>query len=491
MGKKTLLEKVLDRRGINKDDLVKEKREKFEWNDMEDVADKVVEEVIFERESVKVGVLYDVDVDGLFAGYIMENYLERKKVDVTRYMNKNKKHGLNKDIVKKILSDNLDWLFVVDAGSGDGKYINFLTKKGLKVVVLDHHPYEQKVELDNTKSWILNVYDRPDLPKLSGCGVVYRFVEVLSSMFEDLVGQYEKFVGITVISDMCDMSDKENRYYVKRAFEEYRGNRFLMQFPFYGSGKSFYQFGVIPYLNACIRVGEEEHAMDFINNMNKIAKMNVVNRDRRRVIDKQNWMIEEIYLKSKEFELKDVTLLLRKDNEDELRSVGGLVANKMLGKHKKPAIVMNRDGDVWKGSLRSNTFKKDVLVDYGFKAMGHDYACGLEIHNEDLKKFMKNFEYEGEIEKDKVAFSVSLGKLKEKTWVDLAMFNEFSGVNMNSIKVRIKDGVSGSMHIDEVSKKKNDIVFKGIAITDFTGKDTDDLVVEPILRKGSFQLVRV
>src|SRR5699024_4032398 len=116
---------------------------------------------------------------------------------------------------------------------------------------------------------------------------------------------------------MSDMRYIENRYYVKREYEEYKGNRFLMQFPFYGSGKSFYQFGVIPYLNACIRVGEEEHAMDFINNMNKIAKMNVVNRDRRRVIDKQNWMIEEIYLKSKEFELKDVTLLLRKDNEDE------------------------------------------------------------------------------------------------------------------------------------------------------------------------------
>src|SRR5699024_8701492 len=396
-----------------------------------------------------------------------------------------------KDIVIQFLKDKLDWVFVVDAGSGDGKYINFLTKKGIKVVVLDHHPYEKEINIDDKKSWVLNVYDKPELPKLSGCGVVYRFVEVLSSMFDDLVGQYEKFVGITVLSDMCDMSDLENRYYVKRAYEEYKGNKFLMQFPFYGSGKSFYQFGVIPYLNACIRVGEEEHAMDFINNMDKTSKMNIVDRDRRRVIDKQNKMIEGIYGKSKEYELKDVTLLLRRDEEDVLRSVGGLVANKLLGKNKKPAIVMNRVGNKWKGSLRSNTFKKDVLKEYGFEARGHDYACGLEVSNEDLKKFMKTFKYDGEIEKERVTFSVNMGKLNERSWVDLAMFNEFAGVNMPSIKVRIKNGVSGSLHIDEVSKKKNDIVFEEMAITDFTAKDTDELIVEPILRKNSFQLVRV
>src|SRR5699024_9007938 len=129
-----------------------------------------------------------------------------------------------------------DWLFVVDAGSGDSEYINKLTESGIKVVVLDHHPYEKNKEINNKMSWILNVVDKPNLPKLSGCGVVYRFVEKLGKLFEDLTGQYEKYVGITVLSDMCDMSEPENRYYVKRSYEEYRGNSFLQQFKFYGSG---------------------------------------------------------------------------------------------------------------------------------------------------------------------------------------------------------------------------------------------------------------
>ena len=490
MSKSGLLKKIVKARGITKDELKKEKRSEFEWKELDDAVDFVVENLVLSAEKLKVGVLYDVDVDGIFAGYIMEDYLDRKGLKVIRYMNKKKRHGLNDRNVNTFIEDGIDWLFVVDAGSGDGEYIKKITNEGIKVVVLDHHPYENNVDLEEDKCRILNIIDKPELPKLSGCGVVYRFVERMSEMFDDLVGQYEKYVGITVLSDMCDMSDAENRYYVKRAYEEYRGNRFLQQFRFYGSGKSFYSFGVIPYLNACIRVGEERHAMDFVNSMNVVSKMNTVERDRNRVKDKQAKMVDDIYEVSKKYRLKDVVLFLRKERE-ELRTVGGLVCNKLLAEHNRPALVLNREDGIWKGSLRSNSFKRQVLEEYGFKTMGHDLACGVEVSNEDLKYFIKNFEYDGEIDKKKATFSVKIGKLSEKTWVDLAIFNEFSGVNMESIKVRLKDGVSGALHVDEVSKRKKDIVFSKGIVTDFTGKESDELIVEPILRGDTYQLVRV
>ena len=490
MSKSTLLNKIIKSRGITREELKKEKRREFKWEELDDTVEFVVENLVLSSERLKVGVLYDVDVDGIFAGYITENYFERKGLKVVRYMNKKKRHGLNEHNVKTFIEDGIDWLFVVDAGSGDGEYIKQITDNGIRVIVLDHHPYDNDVDIDKNMCRILNIIDKPELPKLSGCGVVYRFVERMADMFDDLVGQYEKFVGITVLSDMCDMSEPENRYYVKRAYEEYRGNRFLQQFRFYGSGKSFYSFGVIPYLNACIRIGEERHAMDFVNNMNVVSKMNTVERDRNRVIDKQAKMVDDIYEVSKKYRLKDVVLFLRKERE-ELRTVGGLVCNKLLAEHNRPALVLNREDGIWKGSLRSNTFKRQVLEEYGFKTMGHDLACGVEVSNENLKYFIKNFEYNGGKVKKKVTFSVGIGKLSEKTWVDLAIFNEFSGVNMESIKVRIKEGVSGALHVDEVSKKKNDIVFPNEVITDFTGKDSDELIVEPILRGDTYQLVRV
>lgn len=489
MGKR-LIDKIIKSRGMTSEDLKKEKLDILEWAEMDQVVETVVEDLILQEDIKRVGVLYDVDVDGLFSGYIMEDYLTRKRKNVIRYMNKEKKHGLNDNMVEKFIADNLEWVFVVDAGSGDGKYINQLTDAGIKVVVLDHHPYKEEVGIDAEMSWILNVKDRDSLPELSGCGVVYRFIEKVANMFEDLVGQYEKFVGITVLSDMCDMRENENRYYVKRAYEEYRGNRFLQQFPFYGSGKSFYSFGVIPYLNACIRVGEETHVMDFVNSMNNTSKMNSVKRDRLRVLDKQAKMVENMNEKSKLFELEDIVLLLRRE-DTKLGTVSGLVCNKIMSKYRKPVLVLNRKGDLWNGSFRSNLYPRSELEKYGIKTMGHDMACGILTDNDNLQDFMKTFEYTGEKNNIKATFAVTLGKLSERTWVDIARYNEFSGIGMESIKVRIKGGIKGAIHVDEVSAKKNDIVFKGVTITDFSGKDSEELIVEPILQNSTYQLIRV
>lgn len=487
---KIILNKIMEKRNITEEQLKKEKPKHLDWDEMDRVADKVAEGLIMKPEGQIAVVLYDVDVDGLFSGYTLEDYLTRHNVKVERYMNKQKQHGLTNEALEHIQQLQPDWVFIVDAGSGDVSNINRLTEQGIKVVVLDHHPYENTEKLDDTTSWILNVKDKKALPELSGCGVVYRFVEKLGYMFGDLTGQYEKFVGITVLSDMCDMSIPENRYYVKRAYEEYRGNRFLQQFPFYGSGRSFYSFGVVPYLNACIRIGEEDHAMDIVNSMNNRLKMNIIDRDRKRVKTKQDNMCKEILAVSKKIVKKDVVLLLRKE-KPELRPVGGLVANQLVGEYQRPALVLHREGSKWKGSLRSNGFTRQTLEENNFKTMGHDLACGVEVSNADLKEFVKNFVYEGKIEKQTATFSTTLGKLSKSTWVNLAGFNEYAGVNLPRILVRIKGGVSSALHVEEVSAKKKEIVFQNNAITDFTGKTDNTLIVEPILNGSTYQLIRI
>lgn len=486
-----MVDRILERRNITRDSLKKEREDYLKWEDMDRVVDKVASDLIISDRDYVVGILYDVDVDGLFSGYILEDYLTRREITVKRYMNKQKQHGLVDEAMKWVKENKFDWLFIVDAGSGDRKQIREITDTlPTKVVVLDHHPYEAIATIDSTKSWILNVKDDDTLPSLSGCGVVYRFVEKLGNLFGDLTGQYQKFVGITVLSDMCDMSEKENRYYVKRAYEEYRGNYFLQQFPFYGSGKSFYSFGVIPYLNACIRVGEENHAMDFVNNMNRKSKMNIVKRDRYRVLEKQAQMEQELFSCSKEIVLDGITLLLRRGNQ-ELRPVGGLVANKLIGKYQQPALVLHREGNVWKGSFRGNFFDRFVLEEYGFKTMGHDKACGIEVNNSDLKEFRKTFAYTGKKDKTRSTIVTSINKIKDSTWKEIAEFNEFAGEGNLPITVRIKEGVSGSSNIDDGHEKKREIYFENHVITDFTKKTDDALIVEPILRGTNYQLLRV
>lgn len=485
-----IITKVLRKRKIKEIQLRKEKEKYFKWEEMDEVVDKVVEELFLGKEGQLVGVLYDVDVDGLFAGYTIEDYLRRKNINVNRYMNKGKKHGLQEESLQEYIDDGLDWLFIVDAGSGNVTEIKKLTASGIKVIVLDHHPYEVEDGLDKDMSWILNVVDQPQLPALSGCGVVYRFVEKIANIFGDMVGQYEKFVGITVLSDACDMSVSENRYYVQRAYEEYRGNHFLQQFPFYGSWKSFYSYGVIPYLNAAIRIGEEKQIMDLINNMNMRTKTNKIPRDMKRVKTRQEKLIEEIYGASTEIKREGITYLLRRTRE-ELRPVGGLAANQLVNKYEQPALVLYRNGDVWEGSFRSNSYTKDVLEEHGFKAKGHKHACGVWIENKTLQSFIKEFKKEITEGVRKPEFKARIGNVSDKTWLDIARFNEFSGTNMEGILVRLQEGVSESDYIEEVSDKKKHLMFAEGMVIDFTEKESDVIVVEPVLKDVNYQLIRI
>lgn len=486
-----IVSRVLKKRGLTEENIKKERMKRFSWPEMEKVAQIVIEDLILSAEEELVGVLYDVDADGLFAGYTLEDYFTRKRLTVKRYMNKKKKHGVLAADVRKYIEDGIKWLFVVDAGSGDGESILQLTNAGIRVVVLDHHLYEETTELDDKNSWILNVVDKPELPKLSGCGVVYRFIETMAEPFDDMVGQYEKYVGITVLSDSCDMSDPENRYYVQRAYEEYRGNYFLQQFPFYGSWRSFYSYAVIPYLNACIRVGEEEHVMDLINNMNNRAKMNKIPRDIQRVKTKQTKMIEEIYAISKEIKKEGITFLLRREGE-ELRPVGGLAANQLINKYGQPAMVLQRKGKVWEGSFRSNSYTKKILEDANLRAQGHDHACGIQVENKVLQEFVKTFKKEGLLTVNRPEFRAGIGGISKKVWMEIAQFNEFSGTNMERVLVKLKERYGEQEHIEEIGEKKRFIVFKQGEVIDFTGNVKDkEIIVEPVLKDLESQLIRI
>ncbi|MCH4866611.1 DHH family phosphoesterase [Bacillus sp. 1006-3] len=487
-----VLDKVLEKRGLSREDLVEHKPHSLDWDDLGRVAKKLGVSLLLTEKNERIGILYDVDVDGLFSGFILEDFLKRAGKSPVRYMNKGKQHGLTKEALKWVIREKLEWLFIVDAGSGDGKAIRYCTEKhNVRVVVLDHHPYEKTHEINPNKSWILNVQDDPKLPNLSGCGVVYRFLEQLGRMFGLMVGQYEKFVGITVISDMCDMSDRENRYYVRKAYEEYRANAFLSKFTFYGSYRSFYGFGVIPYLNALIRTGEEDRAMKVVNTMNNRAKMNTIERDRMRVRANQDRMLEELLDSGSLIQMPGVVMHLRKQRHD-LRPVGGLLANTFIEKYRRSGLVLAWDSDIkrWVGSFRGKDFTNEELKKWGFIARGHLKACGIEVDNKTLKHFRKNFAFYSK-EKAKKDFTTSITGLKRLSWQEIADYNEMSGVNMDPIVIKLREGVKGAARIDVISDRRRDIIFEnGDVVTDFTGKTTNTLLVTPILARNGYQLLR-
>lgn len=501
------ISQVLEQRKINVDSLKFEKKESLNWGELKELASEIAFDTIYNHKYNKICVLYDPDVDGLYSGYIMEDYLKRIGFDanhILRFMNSNKVHGFSDELVSFCNENGVDLLFVVDAGSSDTLKFH-LALPNTRVIILDHHEYEEHDLPDDTKVSKLNVHDYPDLPALSGCGMTYRFIESMNKYFEKYIDMYEVFVGITVLSDSCSMTEPENRYYVQKAYSNNDYNEFLKVFKsvgFYGSNLSLFSFKIIPYLNALIRVGESDTAMKIVNNMEQKSLKNFIIDNEKQVKAKQEKEIEKIKNMSQLVVGEGFSILLRRPN-DELKTLNGLVANKTMSKLKKSTFVLQLSKDefgenIWRGSFRGLDYTNNVLEPYGFECHGHDKACGVSISPENLRGFVNNFEYIPESEEIH-DLEMSIEEImKPENAKAIAEFNEYASGNLKPIVVKITDDFNKSNAHKQArgnSGKFFIINFKGYDITDFTPDSVDNIenlnVTVNLSSYNPYQLVRV
>lgn len=498
----SVFEKVLNKRGINMEEFKFEREKNLKFPELNKAVAETLSQFFLQETSINaeeqdnVGVFYDADVDGLFSGYILEDFLTRlQKWNVLRHMNTGKSHGITDETIKWVENNNIKWLFVVDAGSTNTKEINYLTEKGVKVVVLDHHPYKE--EPLNEGAWLVNISKYKDLPPISGCGMTYRYIEKIAEVFDIEVSHYEVFVGITTISDMVNVDWNENRYYMKRAYEGRESTLLFRKFPFWGSSLTFYGWQLVPYLNAVIRVGYEKRALDIVNNMNSIRKMQRTESDVKRIKALQEQMKEDLFEKS-EIKVNDhVTLCLRK-GKDNLTTINGLVGNKLVSDYGQSALVLylDRVKREWKGSFRGKQFTNKDLEKWNFKTMGHAQACGVVVKHEDLIKFYKEAEFEA-YEQKKADLYVDESELTPEVLLEIANFNEFTGVGLPKIILGFKKGASVVQAVDSSNEKRKILILENHEVIDFTGQETDiyadeyqELIFTPTLSKTGVQLIR-
>ena len=499
MTKKSLLAKVLEKRGISLKDFKFEKYPNLIENfpELENAIKDTLEELFYDAPAdIEIGVHYDVDSDGLFAGYIMEDFLKRMGfTEVHNFINPLKKHGIVEETIEWAIEKNLKWLFVVDSGSTNYDEIRYLTEKGIKVVVLDHHPYTEQELPEN--AWLVNISKYPNLPDISGCGVTYRFIEGVADAFENMiVDDYEVFVGITAISDMMDMRDSENRYYVRQAFEGRSSTELFRKIPFWGSNMSFYGWQLVPYLNAMIRIGAEKRAVRVVNNMNDRIQMARTEAEIKRIKGLQKDFMSELEQRSKIKENDHVVLCLR-IGEDKLRTLNGLVGNQLVSKYGKSALVLayNKEIDRWSGSFRGFQFTNKELTEWGFECKGHPQACGASISHEGLLKFFKEATFPP-YEKPKADIYVDEDEITDHDLLEIAQFNEYTGTGLPKILIGFKNGTDSIEAIDEVGNK-NILILNKFEVIDFdqtteigVNIDKEDLIVTPTLSLDGYQLFK-
>ena len=488
---KALMDKALADRGIEHP--LKLEKAEWDWNWMNTVGEDLVFQVALTEPYI--GVLYDPDVDGLFSGYVIEDYLTRLGAGnkIKHHMSKGKVHGMGDEAIRWVVEEDIKLLIVVDAGSGHADIIqDLIDDEGNaleRAYILDHHDYIPS-ERNNQDVYVVNVSDRPDLPPVSGCGVVFRTIEATQEITGLDTSIYEKFVGITILSDVCRMDVNENRYYVSKSYEAIIGGQTPFDaFPYYGSSASLISYNLVPLLNAMIRTNRIEGVFRFLNRMQKGRLKSFVIQEKSAKVE-QKERVNEIKNIGEIFKLEGITVSLRPHQEANYQPFNGLYANELMGENRSGALVMelSEDKKMMSGSFRGWQFGKEVLEEWGFECHGHNKACGATISTEDFKYFLENFSYQGELELDYVA-KIRINQLTEDDWLWFSHFNEYAGNGCEAIRFAVIDEPDTC---NTLTKRTIWHFANGLEVVDFSTQliGKEGLVVEPTEKYDEFTLLR-
>jgi single-stranded-DNA-specific exonuclease len=370
------------------------------------------------RSGDKICVWGDFDVDGQTSTALLVQVLRELGANVTYYVPVRGKesHGVHIESLKPIIESGAKLLLTCDTGITAHDAIDFANAHGLTVIVTDHHDLGET--LPNAKAIInpkLLPEDHP-LRNLAGVGVAYKLAEALlddrpqtiddsSSIVHRPSSELLDLVALGLIADVA-LLQNETRSLAKQGIEQLRNtNRIGLRVMAELAGATFDSlteetigFTFAPRLNALGRLGDANPAVELlITNDSARARVLAAQIEglnaQRRMLTKQVTDAAEAQLKENPDLLHQPVIILSHPNWP--GGVVGIVANRLVDRYHKPAILFNESDDgILRGSARSIeglhiteaiTTQKDLLLGFG----GHPMAAGMSLKKEDLPAFRK------------------------------------------------------------------------------------------------------
>ncbi len=392
------------------DDLTELNYSPFLFNDM----DKAVKLIIKHIKSQNKIVIYgDYDADGVTSSALLVDVLNILKAKTGVYIpdRVGEGYGLNEKALKNIYNNDAKLVITVDGGIRGKKEVEYAKSIGLDIIITDHH-----VPSDNKEDYPDCLIINPAMPdenypykKLAGVGVAFKLASALiqkSKLTDDdknkLKNSILDLVAIGTIADCVELKD-ENRILVKSGLKiinraQRAGINELIKIAGINNNKKIQAwnigFQIGPRLNAAGRIDHANTAYNLLvskdlKELKKIAKELNGKNELRQKITKE--IIEKV---EKQVNKKDKIIIGICPDEDKAWSEGvvGLVAGRITSKYYRPALVLTKTVDGYKGSGRSigefnliEAIEKcgDELEKFG----GHPAACGFSLKKENLKNF--------------------------------------------------------------------------------------------------------
>jgi len=359
-----------------------------------DKASKRIKKAIESHE--KIVIVGDYDVDGVGSSAVMSEFLnfcgaEFEVVIPDRF---EEGYGLTPKLLEKIKAD---LIITVDNGITSFEAANICKETGIDLIITDHHtPLIDKEGIKLPDAFaVINPKISEDFPFKEICGaeVAWYLCAAIKHQMKLQIDlkEYLDILAIAIIADVMPLTHM-NRTLVNMGLK--RLNK--AQKPFSRAIKRYFNkelgaediaFQIAPRLNAAGRVAHARVAFDFLTSKDDEEAFRLfLELDRLNNLRKE---IEKEIIESVEVEENDKFIVIKGEYHE---GVVGIIASRLVHRHKKPAIVLSQYNGTLKGSGRSlgniDIFSlveecEEMLDGFG----GHKMACGLTIKEENFEKF--------------------------------------------------------------------------------------------------------
>ncbi len=350
----------------------------------------------------------DYDADGICATALAVFLLRELGADPSWHLPSRfeEGYGLAAQTIARLAEDGVQLVLTVDCGITAVAEVEEASRRGLEVVVTDHHRPGDAFPACPVVAPLKGGYA---FTGLCGTGVVWKLAEALLGAGHPFLERHLDVVALATVADVVPLID-ENRGLAllglrRLAQTQKPGLRALMRVAGVDPAacdEGAIGFRLAPRINAAGRLGRPEAALallltDDANEARSLAEqLEELNRERQAVEDK--------ILRAATAEIESWPDVRRHRRgfvvagEDWHEGVIGIVASRLVERYGRPVVLIAgaASGGDWKGSGRAGSVfdLHGALVACGEhleRFGGHRAAAGLSIKPENVEAFARAF----------------------------------------------------------------------------------------------------
>ena len=375
---------------------------------MKKARDRIIEVM---KAGERIMIFSDYDADGIPGAVVFADFFKKAAYDhVSFYIphRHDEGFGLNCEAIDRAVEEGAKLLVTIDCGVSDCDEVVYANKKGVEVIITDHHlPLKEKGKEALPKAFaVVNPKIKASkypFKELCGAAVAYKLVQaILEKERFGIKEGMEKWsldmVGIATLSDMVPLVG-ENRIFAKYGLDVLRKTArpgllaLLRRLKIDQAhiSEDDVAFMITPRINAASRMGVPMDAFNLLSTHSMMeaeklaAHLETINNERKGIVAS---LVKDAkkHLADRE-EIRSVIVI---GNPEWRPSLLGLVANSLVEEYDRPVFVWGRDGDgVLKGSCRTcpdidlhllMSNASSAFIQFG----GHKGAGGFEVTLESL-----------------------------------------------------------------------------------------------------------